>query len=216
MIDISTSILSANLADFNSEAIKLEKSDYIHIDVMDGHFVPNLTFGTKFIKDIKNNNPNLKLDVHLMVENPENYIEEIADIGVEFLTVHYEACKHLDRVITNILNTGTKVGLALIPTTNENVLEYIIDKLDLILIMTVNPGFGGQTFLESQLPKIKKVKNLIQNTKKTIKLEVDGGINQETIKKVIINGADIAVAGSYIFNTDNNYEKRINILRGQK
>lgn len=216
MIDISTSILSANLADFNSEAIKLEKSDYIHIDVMDGHFVPNLTFGTKFIKDIKNNNPNLKLDVHLMVENPENYIEEIADIGVEFLTVHYEACKHLDRVITNILNTGTKAGLALIPTTNENVLEYIIDRLDLILIMTVNPGFGGQTFLESQLPKIKKVKNLIQNTKKTIKLEVDGGINQETIKKVIINGADIAVAGSYIFNTDNNYEKRINILRGQK
>ena len=216
MIDISTSILSANLADFNSEAIKLEKSDYIHIDVMDGHFVPNLTFGTKFIKDIKNNNPNLKLDVHLMVENPENYIEEIADIGVEFLTVHYEACKHLDRVITNILNTGTKAGLALIPTTNENVLEYIIDRLDLILIMTVNPGFGGQTFLESQLPKIKKVKNLIQNTKKTIKLEVDGGINQETIKKAIINGADIAVAGSYIFNTDNNYEKRINILRGQK
>lgn len=183
---------------------------------MDGHFVPNLTFGTKFIKDIKNNNPNLKLDVHLMVENPENYIEEIADIGVEFLTVHYEACKHLDRVITNILNTGTKAGLALIPTTNENILEYIIDRLDLILIMTVNPGFGGQTFLESQLPKIKKVKNLIQNTKKTIKLEVDGGINQETIKKVIINGADIAVAGSYIFNTDNNYEKRINILRGQK
>lgn len=216
MIDISTSILPANLADFNSEAIKLEKSDYIHIDVMDGHFVPNLTFGTKFIKDIKNNNPNLKLDVHLMVENPESYIEEIADIGVEFLTVHYEACKHIDRVITNILNTGTKAGLALIPTTNENVLEYIVDRLDLILIMTVNPGFGGQTFLESQLPKIKKVKNLIQNTKKTIKLEVDGGINQETIKKVIINGADIAVAGSYIFNMDNNYEKRINILRGQK
>lgn len=215
LVEISTSILSANLENVGSEITKLKNSDYIHVDIMDGHFVPNLTFGTKFLRDIKNSNPSLKLDVHLMVENPENYVEEIADIGVEFLTVHYEACKHLDRVVTNIIDTNTKVGLALIPTTSESVLEYIIDKLDLVLVMTVNPGFGGQKFLESQLPKIKKIKNLIQRTNKTIKLEVDGGINQDTIKKVVANGIDIAVTGSYIFGVDD-YEKRINILKKER
>ena len=180
---------------------------------MDGHFVPNLTFGTKLIKDIKNNNPELKLDVHLMVEHPENYIEEMANIGVEFLTIHYEACIHLDRIITKIKNTNTKVGLALVPTTNENVLKYIIDKLDLVLVMTVNPGFGGQEFLDSQLEKIKNIRNLIEKTDKKIKLEVDGGINNDTIKKIINNGADIAVVGSYIFNKNGDYDKLINMLK---
>ena len=213
MIGISTSILSANLAKLDSEIAKIKNSDYIHIDVMDGHFVPNLTFGTKLIKDIKNNNPELKLDVHLMVEHPENYIEEIANIGVEFLTIHYEACIHLDRIITKIKNTNTKVGLALVPTTNENVLKYIIDKLDLVLVMTVNPGFGGQEFLDSQLEKIKNIRNLIEKTDKKIKLEVDGGINNDTIKKIINNGADIAVVGSYIFNKNGDYDKLINMLK---
>ena len=213
MIGISTSILSANLAKLDSEIAKIKNSDYIHIDVMDGHFVPNLTFGTKLIKDIKNNNPELKLDVHLMVEHPENYIEEMANIGVEFLTIHYEACIHLDRIITKIKNTNTKVGLALVPTTNENVLKYIIDKLDLVLVMTVNPGFGGQEFLDSQLEKIKNIRNLIEKTDKKIKLEVDGGINNDTIKKIINNGADIAVVGSYIFNKNGDYDKLINILK---
>ena len=204
MIGISTSILSANLAKLDSEIAKIKNSDYIHIDVMDGHFVPNLTFGTKLIKDIKNNNPELRLDVHLMVEHPENYIEEIANIGVEFLTIHYEACIHLDRIITKIKNTNTKVGLALVPTTNENVLKYIIDKLDLVLVMTVNPGFGGQEFLDSQLEKIKNIRNLIEKT---------GGINNDTIKKIINNGADIAVVGSYIFNKNGDYDKLINMLK---
>ena len=213
MIDISTSILSANLAKLDSEIAKIKNSDYIHIDVMDGHFVPNLTFGTKLIKDIKNNNPELKLDVHLMVKHPENYIEEMANIGVEFLTIHYEACIHLDKIITKIKNTNTKVGLALVPTTNENVLKYIIDKLDLVLVMTVNPGFGGQEFLDSQLEKIKNIRNLIEKTDKKIKLEVDGGINNDTIKKIINNGADIAVVGSYIFNKNGDYDKLINILK---
>lgn len=213
MIDISTSILSANLAKLDSEIAKIKNSDYIHIDVMDGYFVPNLTFGTKLIKDIKNNNPELKLDVHLMVEHPENYIEEMANIGVEFLTIHYEACIHLDRIITKIKNTNTKVGLALVPTTNENVLKYIIDKLDLVLVMTVNPGFGGQEFLDSQLEKIKNIRNLIEKTDKKIKLEVDGGINNDTIKKIINNGADIAVVGSYIFNKNGDYDKLINMLK---
>ena len=213
MIDISTSILSANLAKLDSEIAKIKNSDYIHIDVMDGHFVPNLTFGTKLIKDIKNNNPELKLDVHLMVEHPENYIEEMANIGVEFLTIHYEACIHLDRIITKIKNTNTKVGLALVPTTNENVLKYIIDKLDLVLVMTVNPGFGGQEFLDSQLEKIKNIRNLIEKTDKKINLEVDGGINNDTIKKIINNGADIAVVGSYIFNKNGDYDKLINMLK---
>ena len=213
MIGISTSILSANLARLDSEIAKIKNSDYIHIDVMDGHFVPNLTFGTKLIKDIKNNNPELKLDVHLMVEHPENYIEEMANIGVEFLTIHYEACIHLDRIITKIKNTNTKVGLALVPTTNENVLKYIIDKLDLVLVMTVNPGFGGQEFLDSQLEKIKNIRNLIEKTDKKIKLEVDGGINNDTIKKIINNGADIAVVGSYIFNKNGDYDKLINMLK---
>ena len=213
MIGISTSILSANLARLDSEIAKIKNSDYIHIDVMDGHFVPNLTFGTKLIKDIKNNNPELKLDVHLMADYPENYVEEIANIGVEFLTIHYEACIHLDRIITKIKNTNTKVGLALVPTTNENVLKYIIDKLDLVLVMTVNPGFGGQEFLDSQLEKIKNIRNLIEKTDKKIKLEVDGGINNDTIKKIINNGADIAVVGSYIFNKNGDYDKLINMLK---
>ncbi len=213
MIGISTSILSANLAKLDSEIAKIKNSDYIHIDVMDGHFVPNLTFGTKLIKDIKNNNPELKLDVHLMADYPENYVEEIANIGVEFLTIHYEACIHLDRIITKIKNTNTKVGLALVPTTNENVLKYIIDKLDLVLVMTVNPGFGGQEFLDSQLEKIKNIRNLIEKTDKKIKLEVDGGINNDTIKKIINNGADIAVVGSYIFNKNGDYDKLINMLK---
>ena len=209
MVKISPSILSADFSILKEEIQKLDEADYIHIDVMDGNFVPNLTFGPKLIKDIRKYTDKV-FDVHLMVNNPENYVDSMADAGADIITIHYESCIHVDRVITRIKDKGLKAGLTLVPSTNENVLQYLLDKLDLILVMSVNPGFGGQKFLYSQLDKIRNIKKMIGN--RNIEIEVDGGINEETYKQVVEAGADVLVAGSYVFNS-NDYNEAIRKLK---
>lgn len=209
MVKISPSILSADFSILKEEIQKLEEADYIHIDVMDGNFVPNLTFGPKLVKDIRKYTDKI-FDVHLMVNNPENYIDSMVDAGADIITIHYESCIHIDRVITRIKDKGLKAGLTLVPSTNENVLQYLLDKIDLILVMSVNPGFGGQKFLYSQLDKIRNIKKMIGN--RNIEIEVDGGINEETYKQVIEAGADVLVAGSYVFNS-NDYNEVIRKLK---
>ena len=207
-IKIAPSILSADFSILKEEISKIKTADYLHIDVMDMHFVPNLTFGPKLIKDIKKHT-NIPFDVHLMVNNPEQWIPLIKDFS-DIITVHYESCIHLHKTIQEIKKCGKMAGIALNPSTNEDVLKYLLDDIDLILVMTVNPGFGGQSFINSQLEKIKNIKNMIKD--KNIILEVDGGINDKTGKLCIGQGANMLVAGSFIFNNEN-YENAIKILK---
>lgn len=207
-IKIAPSILSADFSILKEEISKIKTADYLHIDVMDMHFVPNLTFGPKLIKDIKKHT-NIPFDVHLMVDNPEQWIPLIKDFA-DIITVHYESCIHLHKTIQEIKKYGKMAGIALNPSTNEDVLKYLLNDIDLILVMTVNPGFGGQSFINSQLEKIKNIKNMIKN--KNIILEVDGGINDKTGKLCIEQGANMLVAGSFIFNNEN-YENAIKILK---
>lgn len=202
MIKISTSILSADFAKLGDEvrAVTQAGTDYIHFDVMDGSFVPNITIGDCVIKSARKHS-DLPFDVHLMIDNPEKHIENFAKSGADIITIHAEATTHLDRTLALIKSFNIKCGVSLTPATNESTLDYVLDKLDLILVMTVNPGFGGQSFLTSQLPKIEKISSKIKNSGRKIELEVDGGINPQTAPLVIKAGADVLVSGSYIFNS---------------
>lgn len=204
MIKIAPSLLSANFAKLGEEVVNITKAnaDYIHLDVMDGSFVPNITFGSDVIKSIRPYS-NLPFDVHLMIKNPDQHIKNFADAGADIITVHAEASIHLDRTLSLIKSFNKKAGVSIVPSTSEDVLDYILDKVDLILVMTVNPGFGGQQFLNSQLQKIYNIRNKIINRQRNIDLEVDGGINLNTYQNVIKAGANVLVSGSYIFaNTD--------------
>jgi ribulose-phosphate 3-epimerase len=200
-IRIAPSILSADFARLGEEvrAITEAGADYIHIDVMDGHFVPNITFGPVVVKAIRPYST-LPFDVHLMIAPVDPYIEAFAKAGADIITVHAEAGPHLHRTVQHIKALGIKAGVSLTPTTPPDCLEYVIDDIDLILVMTVNPGFGGQSFIPSQLAKIRHIRQMIDAGGRSIDLQVDGGINAATVKEVIAAGADVLVAGSAVFN----------------
>ena len=211
MVKIAPSILSADFANLGKELKALEKAgaDMIHIDVMDGNFVPNLTFGACVVKALRSYTK-LPFDVHLMVQNPDIMVPWFAEAGADIITVHAEACKHLDKTLATIKDYGLKAGVSLNPSTDEACLKYVLDKIDLVLVMSVNPGFGGQSFIESQLQKIASVKDLCSSY--NIEVEVDGGINPMTAAECVAAGADILVAGTAVF-AGGEYQKNINSLR---
>lgn len=212
MVKIAPSILSADFANLQEEIEAIDKAgaDYIHIDVMDGRFVPNLTIGPCVIKAIRKYTK-LPFDVHLMIEDPEKYVNEFAAAGADIITIHPEATRHLDRTINMINDAGCKAGVSLLPTTTPDSIEYVIDKIDMILVMSVNPGFGGQEFIQSQLDKIAALRNVIDSFGLDAEIAVDGGINEKTASECAAQGADILVAGSYIFK--GNYKENISKLK---
>lgn len=203
MIKVSPSILSADFSRIYDAIKMLEKAgaDFIHCDVMDGIFVPNITFGQYMIRDIRKHTK-LPLDVHLMIETPERYVEEFAAAGADIITVHPEATVHLDRTLQLIRGAGKKCGAALNPHTPLDVLEYVLDDIDIVLLMSVNPGFGGQTFIPSSLKKAAKLKSILSEQKPSVLIEMDGGIGTDNVRQAAEAGVDIVVAGSAVFNAD--------------
>ena len=200
---IAPSILAADFSNLQRDIEMINKSeaDWFHIDIMDGVFVPNISFGMPVLKDIKKH-AKKTLDVHLMIVNPDQYIETFASLGADILTVHYEACTHLHRTIQEIHNAGMKAGVALNPHTPVNVLEDIIQDLDEVLLMSVNPGFGGQKFIENTIKKTAQARELIDRTGSKALIEIDGGVNLETGARLVAAGADALVAGSFVFKSD--------------
>ncbi|MEM7549838.1 MAG: ribulose-phosphate 3-epimerase [Bacteroidota bacterium] len=199
---ISPSILASDFANLQSEVEMLNKSqsDWIHVDVMDGRFVPNISFGFPVMKAIKKH-AKKPLDVHLMIEDPDQYIEEFKNSGADTISVHYEACPHLHRSIQLIKSFGCKAGVAINPHTSISLLEDIIKDADLVCLMSVNPGFGGQKFIENTYAKTADLKELIQKKDSDCLIEIDGGVNQENAPKLKEAGADVLVAGSFVFNS---------------
>jgi ribulose-phosphate 3-epimerase len=214
MIKIAPSILSADFAKLGEEIKDVERggADYIHVDVMDGHFVPNITIGPLVVESIRPIT-DLPLDVHLMIENPDQYIEAFAKAGANYITVHVEACRHLHRTIQLIKSFGVKAGVVLNPATPVQLIEPIIEDLDMVLLMTVNPGFGGQKFIMSVLPKIKQVKELVVQRGLNLEIEVDGGVNKDTAPLCIEAGADVLVAGSAVYGQEDR-KQAITQLKG--
>lgn len=204
MIKIAPSILAANFAKLGQEVKEVEEAgaELIHIDVMDGHFVPNITMGPIVVEALRPITK-LPLDVHLMIENPDAYIEQFAKAGADYITVHVEACKHLHRTIQLIRSFGVKPGVVLNPHTPIESIQHILEDVDLVLFMTVNPGFGGQKFISSVVPKIEALSKIINERQLNIEIEVDGGITAETIIPCAKAGATIFVAGSAIYNKEN-------------
>lgn len=201
MIKIAPSILSADFSKLGQEIKEVEQggADYIHVDVMDGHFVPNITIGPLIVESIRPIT-DLPLDVHLMIENPDKYIPQFAKAGASIITVHQEACPHLHRTLQLIKDEGVKPGVVINPATPVSVIEEILPLVDMVLVMTVNPGFGGQSFIHEALTKIERLNQLREEHNYTYEIEIDGGVNVETAKLCTDRGADVLVAGSAIFN----------------
>lgn len=213
-IKIAPSILSAdfmNLGDAVNKAVKAG-ADYIHVDVMDGRFVPNITIGQAVVASLKKVCP-IPLDVHLMIEEPDRHIKSFADSGADIITIHVEACHHLHRTIDEIHRLGKKAGISLNPATPLHMLEEILPFVDLVLVMTVNPGWGGQSFIEEMLDKIIRLRKILDERGSKVELEVDGGINAENAPRVVKAGATVLVAGAAIFNSHDSVDVAIKNIR---
>ncbi len=203
MAKLAPSLLSADFSALSRsvELIEQAGADLLHVDVMDGHFVPNISFGAGVMKSLLGKT-NLNFDVHLMIENPDNYINDFVTEKTEFITVHFEACRHLNRTLQYIRSFGVKAGVAVNPSTSLKVLDYIYEDIDLLLIMSVNPGFGGQKFIPSALEKVKELQKIKEERNYHFEIEIDGGISQKNVREVVDAGVEIVVAGSAVFGIE--------------